>query len=126
MNINIKEELEGVELKLLSKISKYFPFQLADKHIHIIVQYPVEIKEVYCTVTYRTEDEHIIINYESRKECIHLGFNMYNLVSRIQSGPPNYHEHMFDKMKTLFSLKADDYNELPTFVRGVKEMPEEI
>ena len=29
-------------------------------------------------------------------------------------------------MKTLFGLKADDYNELPTFVGGVKETPEEI
>ena len=28
-------------------------------------------------------------------------------------------------MKTLFGLKADDYNELPTFVGGVKETPEE-
>jgi hypothetical protein len=29
-------------------------------------------------------------------------------------------------MKTLFSLKADDYNELPTFDGGVKDTPEEI
>ena len=29
-------------------------------------------------------------------------------------------------MKTLFGLKADDYNELPTFDGGVKETPEEI
>ena len=29
-------------------------------------------------------------------------------------------------MKSLFGLKADDYNELPTFARGVKETPEEI
>ena len=29
-------------------------------------------------------------------------------------------------MKTLFGLKADDYNELPTFVGSEKETPEEI
>ena len=29
-------------------------------------------------------------------------------------------------MKTLFGLKADDYNELPTFVGDVKDMPEDI
>ncbi|POG68490.1 hypothetical protein GLOIN_2v1635553 [Rhizophagus irregularis DAOM 181602=DAOM 197198] len=29
-------------------------------------------------------------------------------------------------MKSLFGLKADDYNELPTFAGGVKETPEEI
>ena len=52
ININIKDELEGVELKLLLKISKHFSFQLADEHIHIIVQHPVKTKEVYCTATY--------------------------------------------------------------------------
>jgi hypothetical protein len=30
------------------------------------------------------------------------------------------------RMKALFGLKADDYNELPTFVGGEKETPEEI
>ncbi|PKK65838.1 hypothetical protein RhiirC2_754502 [Rhizophagus irregularis] len=29
-------------------------------------------------------------------------------------------------MKALFGLKADDYNELPTFVGGVKDTPEDI
>jgi len=29
-------------------------------------------------------------------------------------------------MKTLFGLKADDYNELPTFVRSAKNMSEDI
>jgi hypothetical protein len=52
INVNIKEELEGVELKPLSKISNPFPFQPADEHIHIIVQRPVETKEVHCTATY--------------------------------------------------------------------------
>ena len=52
ININIKEKLEGVELKLLSKISKYFTSQPADEHIHIIIQRPVETKEVHCTATY--------------------------------------------------------------------------
>jgi hypothetical protein len=52
INVNIKEELEGEELKPLSKISKHFPSQPADEHIHIIVQRPVETKEVHCTATY--------------------------------------------------------------------------
>ena len=29
-------------------------------------------------------------------------------------------------MKSLFGLKADDYNELPTFAGGVKDTPEDI
>ena len=52
INVNIKDELEGEELKPLSKISKHFPSQPADEHIHIIVQRPVETKEVHCTATY--------------------------------------------------------------------------
>ena len=52
INVSIKDELEGVELKPLSKISKHFPSQPADEHIHIIVQRPVETKEVHCTATY--------------------------------------------------------------------------
>ncbi|CAI2199729.1 5278_t:CDS:1, partial [Funneliformis geosporum] len=52
VNVNIKEELGGVELLPLSKISKHFPSQPADEHIHIIVQRPVETKEVHCTATY--------------------------------------------------------------------------
>ncbi|PKB92075.1 hypothetical protein RhiirA5_508396 [Rhizophagus irregularis] len=40
VNVNIKEELGGVELLPLSKISKHFPSQPADEHIHIIVQRP--------------------------------------------------------------------------------------
>ena len=52
INVNIKEELGGMKLLLLSKISKHFPSQLADEHIHIIVQRPVETKEVHCTATY--------------------------------------------------------------------------
>src|SRR3989337_468345 len=38
INVNIKEELGGVELLSLSKISKHFLSQPADEHIHIIVQ----------------------------------------------------------------------------------------
>jgi len=52
ININIKEELDGVELLPLSKISKHFSSQPADEHIHIIIQHPVEMKEIYCSTTY--------------------------------------------------------------------------
>ena len=52
INVNIKEDLGGEELPPLSKISKHFPSQPADEHIHIIVQRPVETKEVHCTATY--------------------------------------------------------------------------
>ena len=41
-----------MELLPLSKISKHFSSQLADEHIHIIVQRPVETKEVHCIATY--------------------------------------------------------------------------
>ncbi|PKK59397.1 hypothetical protein RhiirC2_295841 [Rhizophagus irregularis] len=52
INVNIKDELGGEELPPLSKISKHFSSQPADEHIHIIVQRPVETKEVHCTATY--------------------------------------------------------------------------
>ena len=52
INVNIKEELGGEKLPPLSKISKHFTSQPADEHIHIIVQRPVETKEVHCTATY--------------------------------------------------------------------------
>ncbi|CAG8699090.1 27269_t:CDS:2, partial [Racocetra persica] len=52
INVNIKEDLGGEELPSLSKISKRFPSQPAEEHIHIIVQRPVETKEVHCTATY--------------------------------------------------------------------------
>ncbi|KAF0412228.1 crinkler family protein [Gigaspora margarita] len=170
-NVNIKEELEGVELKSLSKISKHFTSQPADEHIHIIVQRPVETKEVHCTATYGrksekflwavtrgqitlsalktrlrtcftfpdgTEDEHIVINRESGKERIRLvddedlaciiwsqGFKV-DLPIVIDTSQQPFSSWRFDKMKTLFGLKADDYNELPTFVGGVKDTPEDI
>jgi hypothetical protein len=37
INVNIKEELGGVNLLPLSKISKHFPSQPADEQIHIII-----------------------------------------------------------------------------------------
>ncbi|CAB4443950.1 unnamed protein product [Rhizophagus irregularis] len=91
INVNIKEELGGVELLPLSKISKHFSSP-ADEHTHIIIQRPVETKEFHMgvgciswannlvsfedetsnlfTFPDGTEDEHIVIN-------------------RIQSSPPN-------------------------------------
>src|SRR2546421_420199 len=42
INVNIKDELGGAELLPLSKISKHFPSQPADEHIHIIIQRPPE------------------------------------------------------------------------------------
>jgi hypothetical protein len=57
INVNIKDELDGVELLPLSKISKHFSSQPADEHIHIIVQRPVEAKEVHCTATYGRKSE---------------------------------------------------------------------
>ncbi len=52
INVNIKDELAGVELHSLSRISKYFSSQPTDEHIHIIVQRPTEAKEVHITATY--------------------------------------------------------------------------
>ncbi|PKY28484.1 hypothetical protein RhiirB3_529879 [Rhizophagus irregularis] len=135
-----KDELGGVELLPLSKISKHFTSQPADEHIHIIVQRPVETKEVHCTATYGhgTEDEHIVINRESGKERIRLvddedlaciiwsqGFKV-DLPIVLDTSQQPFSSWRFDKMKSLFGLKADDYNELPTFAGGVKETPEEI
>ncbi|GBB96955.1 hypothetical protein RclHR1_02880021 [Rhizophagus clarus] len=63
INVNIKEDLGGEKLLPLSKISKHFPLQPVDEHIHIIVQRPVETKEVHCTATYeRKKNEHIVIS----------------------------------------------------------------
>ncbi|GES74602.1 hypothetical protein GLOIN_2v1571020 [Rhizophagus clarus] len=83
INVNIKEDLGVEELPPLSKISKHFTSQPADEHICIIVQRPVETKEVYCNSRFRTSftfpdgtgDEHIVINREcggNEKEIIYL------------------------------------------------------
>ena len=52
INVNIKKDLGDEKLPPLLKISKHFPSQPADEHIHIIIQRPVETKEVHCTATY--------------------------------------------------------------------------
>ena len=57
INVNIKEELGGEELSPLSKISKHFTSQPTDEHIHIIIQRPVESKEVHCTATYERKSK---------------------------------------------------------------------
>jgi hypothetical protein len=49
INVNIQDELGGVELTPTSKISKHFSSQPVDEHINIIVQRPVETKEIHCT-----------------------------------------------------------------------------
>ncbi|PKC55037.1 hypothetical protein RhiirA1_504617, partial [Rhizophagus irregularis] len=85
-----------------------------------------------------TEDEHIVINRESGKERIRLvddedlaciiwsqGFKV-DLPIVLDTSQQPFSSWRFDKMKSLFGLKADDYNELPTFAGGVKETPEEI
>ena len=59
INVNIKKDLGGEELSPLSKISKHFPSQPADEHIHIIVQRSVEMKEVHCTATYERKSKKI-------------------------------------------------------------------
>ena len=44
--------LDGEKLLPLSKISKHFSSQPTDEHIHIIIEHPVEMKGVHCTITY--------------------------------------------------------------------------
>ncbi|PKB94537.1 hypothetical protein RhiirA5_507575 [Rhizophagus irregularis] len=44
----------------------------------------------------------------------------------VDTGQPPFSSYTFPKMKALFGLKADDYNELPTFVGGEKKTPKEI
>ena len=52
------------------KISKYFCSQPADEHIHIIVQRPVEMKEVHCTATYRRKS--VIFQWTVTREMVTL------------------------------------------------------
>ncbi|CAB4434128.1 unnamed protein product [Rhizophagus irregularis] len=145
INVNIKEELGGVELLPLSKISKYFHSQPADEHIHIIVQRPVETKEVYCTATFEvsashmftfpngTEDKHIVINREcgSEKEIICLvddedlasaiwtqGFKV-DLPIVVDTSQQPFSSWTFPQIKTLFGLTADSYIDLPRFDGGL-------
>ncbi|GBC32911.2 hypothetical protein GLOIN_2v1571020 [Rhizophagus irregularis DAOM 181602=DAOM 197198] len=207
INVNIKEELEGVELKPLSKISKYFTSQPADEHIHIIVQRPVETKEVHCTATYGrksanfqwtvsremvslegfkkklceyftfpdgTENEHIVIgrvvggaglkrkistgkmrkkldlassSSQSASDTVEIVTERKviqfsadeDLLSIIWTVDPKvdleivvdtsqqpFSSYTFPKMKVLFSLKADSYDQLPCIEIGSSATPEEI
>jgi hypothetical protein len=102
INVNIKEDLEGVEMSALSKISKHFPTQSDDEHIHIVIQHPIEVHctamygrkskkfqltvtcgqitlsilksrlRVYFTFPDGTEDEHIVISRECGENKISL------------------------------------------------------
>jgi hypothetical protein len=87
-------------LKPLSKISKHFPFQPADEHIHIIVQRPVETKEVHCTATYGCKSanfqwtvtrETVTLEGFKKKLCEYLTFldrieNEHIIISRVIGG----------------------------------------
>ncbi|GES84384.1 hypothetical protein GLOIN_2v1571020 [Rhizophagus clarus] len=100
INVNIKDELEGVELKPLSRISKHFSSQPADEHIHIIVQRPVETKEVHCTATYGRKSanfqwtvtrEMVTLEGFKKKLCEYLTFpdgteNDHIVISRVIGG----------------------------------------
>ncbi|CAG8819876.1 44726_t:CDS:2 [Gigaspora margarita] len=150
INVNIKEELEGVELKPLSKISKHFLFQLADEHIHIIIQHPVETKEVHCIATYKHKSEKFLwavtreqitlsalktrlrtcFTFPERTENEHIVINRKSGKERI---------HLVDNEDLAYIIwsqgfKVDlpiivntyDYNKLSTFVGGVKDTPDDI
>ncbi|RIA91861.1 hypothetical protein C1645_821406 [Glomus cerebriforme] len=100
INVNIKEELGGEELLPLSKISKHFTSQPADEHIHIIVQHPVETKEVHCTATYGRKSanfqwtvtrETVTLEGFKKKLCEYLTFldgteNKHIIISRVIGG----------------------------------------
>ncbi|GET62990.1 hypothetical protein GLOIN_2v1776714 [Rhizophagus irregularis DAOM 181602=DAOM 197198] len=81
--------------------------------------------------SYGTENEHIVINHESGKERIRLvddedlAYIIWSQGFKVDL-PIVMDTCKFDKMKTLFDLKADDYNELPTFAGSVKDTPENI
>ncbi|GBC08874.1 hypothetical protein RclHR1_08450002 [Rhizophagus clarus] len=143
INVNIKEDLGGEELPPLSKISKHFPSQPADEHIHIIVQRPVETKEVYCTATrdreraYRNrlcnrwrwlEEKNFdsIIWTTNPKVDLEIVVNTFNLCMAVFVTQQPFSLYIFPKMKAVFGLKADDYNRLSLFDRGVKDTPKEI
>ena len=100
INVNIKNELEGIELEPLSKVSKHFTFQPADKHIYIIVQHPVETKEVHCIATYRRKSvnfqwtvtqEMVTLKGFKKKLCEYLTFpdgteNEHIIIGRVIGG----------------------------------------
>ena len=100
INVNIKEDLGGEELPPLSKISKHFTSQPADEHIHIIVQRPVETKEVHCTATYGRKSanfqwtvsrEMVSLEGFKKKLCEYLTFpdgtvNEHIVIGRVMSG----------------------------------------
>src|SRR4051794_7725583 len=100
INVNIKEDLCGEELLPLSKISKHFSSQPADEHIHIIVQRPVETKEVHCIATYGHKSanfqwtvtrETVTLEGFKKKLCEYLTFpdgteNEHIVISRVIGG----------------------------------------
>ncbi|GES95590.1 hypothetical protein GLOIN_2v1571020 [Rhizophagus clarus] len=136
-----KEELGGVELLPLSKISKYFPSQPADEHIHIIVQRPVETKVVHCTATYGrkskkfqwtvTRGQITLSALKSRlRTCFtlpdgtedeHIVINRaiwtrglkVDLPIVVDTSQQPFSSWTFPQIKTLFGLTADSYIDLP-------------
>ncbi|PKY63246.1 hypothetical protein RhiirA4_551446, partial [Rhizophagus irregularis] len=52
ISVNIKDELGGVELSPVDKLSKYFDDEPIQKNLHIIVDPPTDRKEIHCTAIY--------------------------------------------------------------------------
>ncbi|GES80763.1 hypothetical protein GLOIN_2v1571020 [Rhizophagus clarus] len=140
INVNIKEDLGGEELPPLSKTSKHFPSQPADEHIHIIVQRPVEAKEPqrmgrwrklceFFTFPDGTENEHIVISRAGLKRKFSTGKmrrKLDQVSSSSQSATAESNTWLWIRMKVLFGLKADSYDQLPCIEIGSSATPEQI
>src|SRR5436305_5259472 len=135
INVNIKDELEGEELKPLSKISKHFPSQPADEHIHIIVQRPVETKEVHCTATYGRKSanfqwtvsrEMVSLEGFKKKLCEYFAFpdgteNEHIVIGRVVGGAGLKRKISTGKMRKKLDLASSSSQSASDTVEIVTE-----
>ncbi|PKK60007.1 hypothetical protein RhiirC2_793980 [Rhizophagus irregularis] len=135
INVNIKDELGGVELLPLLKISKHFTFQPADEHIHIIVQCPVEMKEVHCIATYgyksvnfqwTVTQEMVTLKGFKKKLCEYFTFsdgtkNEYIVIGHIVGGTGLKRKFLTGKMRKKLDQTSSSFQSASDTVEIVAE-----
>ncbi|GBB88201.1 hypothetical protein RclHR1_14740001 [Rhizophagus clarus] len=129
--------LSKIELLTLSKIRKHFPSQTADEHIHIIIQRPVETKEIHDTATYRRNAKKYHLWPDNLISFEVLALHMFHIFDRTEDGYIIINcEYGSEKeaeavcliddedlasviwtqeFKMLFGLTTDSYSDLPRF-----------
>ncbi|PKC63537.1 hypothetical protein RhiirA1_537689 [Rhizophagus irregularis] len=138
ISVNIKDELGGVELSPVDKLSKYFDDEPIQKNLHIIVDPPTDpqrekFRKPKNLNLLRQLQVHLRVppfqeksdEAEIESQTIHISTDV-DLASIICTSAPKvkldivvdtsqqFSWYTYSRMKTFFGLRVDDYYNLPT------------